>query len=121
MDYDEISVDLINIVLRIFIKFITGTILEDTGTAEEDTELYSHMTLSFIPETTKDNQNREHIEGILNFSLVERQNILIEIDLFKIICTAMSKEKSVEIQENLLILGIKLLEGGNQLGQEKLL
>jgi hypothetical protein len=61
------------------------------------------------------------VEGLLNFSLIERQNILIEIDLFKIICKAMSKEKSAEIQENLLILGIKLLEGGNELGQEKLL
>jgi hypothetical protein len=52
MDYDEISVDLINIVLRIFIKFITGTILEDTGTPEEDSDFYKHFTMSFIPETT---------------------------------------------------------------------
>ena len=122
MDYDEISVDLINIVLRIFIKFITGTILDDTNTPEEDSDLYKRFTMTFIPETNKGSNSDEAIEGILNFSLVERQNILIEIELFEIICKALSKESTtLDVQENLFILGIKLLEGGNVLGQKKLL
>ena len=41
---------------------------------------------------------------------------MLEIDLVRMFCESFVKDRSLEIQQNLLILAIKLLEGGNLIG-----
>lgn len=75
------------------------------------------QTLNYkLPETVEDKGIDEFEEGVLSFNLIERQNILLEINLVEFFCESIVKDRSMEIQENLLILAIKLLEGGNKLG-----
>ena len=88
IEKETISVELLNIVLRLYIKYIRGSLIKNS-------------------QEQSYNQDGKYRE---------RQDMLIDINIIEIISSALSKEANVEILENLLNLAIELLEGGNSLG-----
>ena len=121
LDYTEISYEMISIVLRIFIKFLNGTTaeIEEQNNTNDNVLIKRRTTMYTANKSQRNTENWD--QGMINLTLVEKQNVLMDLGMIEIVNNSIRKEKNPEILDYLMNLAVKLLEGGNSYGQERLL